>query len=338
MNHFDPEKKSDGKRQIASNYYPLIGPYDSGDRNVLEYHLLLMKLSGIDGVIVDWYGRTNYRDYGKLHHHTYLLLQQCERLKMKFVICYEDHTIPILVDGKRIKAADRVTHAISEIQWLEKYWFKSPAYVRLDNKPVLLSFGHDGLTDNEWKSCLDKLGFPVAYFSQDYRRQGAVGGFGWPAPKVGMQQVDRFLKESANWTQAIPAAFPRFNDIYQQAKVSQGFQKLADNTGETFRSTLDKALSSKPAIVQVATWNDWGEGTQIEPSREFGYRDLELVQSIRRKFIGQSFKFTAQDLRMPYAILKLRGESQTKTKHLDKLVEDIVAGKVKESRTKILAP
>src|SRR5205807_732935 len=47
---------ANGHRQIASNYYPLIGPYASSDPNLIEYHLLLMKLSGIDGVLVDWYG------------------------------------------------------------------------------------------------------------------------------------------------------------------------------------------------------------------------------------------------------------------------------------------
>jgi len=26
-------------------------------------------------------------------------------------------------------------------------------------------------------------------------------------------------------------------------------------------------------MVQIATWNDWGEGTGIEPTAEFGYRD-----------------------------------------------------------------
>ena len=33
------------------------------DPAVLEYHVLLMKLGGIDGVIVDWYGQDNYYDY-----------------------------------------------------------------------------------------------------------------------------------------------------------------------------------------------------------------------------------------------------------------------------------
>ena len=54
---------TNGQREIASWYYPLIGPYDSADPAVLEYHVLLMKLGGIDGVIADWYGNDNFNDY-----------------------------------------------------------------------------------------------------------------------------------------------------------------------------------------------------------------------------------------------------------------------------------
>lgn len=247
MDHFDPEKQIDGKREIASKYYPLNGPYDSSDPDVLEYHLLLMKLAGIDGVIVDWYGLTDFRDYAILHRNTTKLLEQCERLKMKFVICYEDQTIPALVEGKRIPAADRVTHAVKEINWLGKYWFKSGSYVKLDGKPVLLSFGHAGLTNDEWTQCLSRLASPVAYFSQDIRRDGAIGGFGWPSPKVGRQQVDRFLADAEHWPKANPAAFPRFDDIYKQAGVSEGYPQLADNDGRTLKETLKKGTQLKSA-------------------------------------------------------------------------------------------
>ncbi|RZK10353.1 MAG: hypothetical protein EOO46_11005, partial [Flavobacterium sp.] len=40
---------ANGKREIAAHYYPMIGPYHSGDKNVLENHLLMMKYSGVDG-------------------------------------------------------------------------------------------------------------------------------------------------------------------------------------------------------------------------------------------------------------------------------------------------
>src|SRR5438270_361527 len=106
MNHFDPEKVTDGKRSIASHYYPLIGPYDSGSPAVVEYHLLLMKLAGIDGVIADWYGRSNFLDYPIVHRHTAALFQQAEKLGMRTGICYEDQTIPKLVQGGKLPKSD----------------------------------------------------------------------------------------------------------------------------------------------------------------------------------------------------------------------------------------
>ena len=58
MNNCNPNTiLPNGQRQIASYYYPLIGTYDSSDPYVIEYQMLLMKLSGISGTTVDWYGQ-----------------------------------------------------------------------------------------------------------------------------------------------------------------------------------------------------------------------------------------------------------------------------------------
>ncbi len=43
-------------KNLYTRYAPLTGPYYSRDKAILEYQLLLMKYSGIDGVIADWYG------------------------------------------------------------------------------------------------------------------------------------------------------------------------------------------------------------------------------------------------------------------------------------------
>jgi len=44
MNSMNPENiLSNGQREIASHYYPLIGPYASNDPDVLEYHFNLME-------------------------------------------------------------------------------------------------------------------------------------------------------------------------------------------------------------------------------------------------------------------------------------------------------
>ena len=337
MNHFDPDKEVDGRRPIASHFYPLIGPYDSGDEDVLEYHLLLMKLAGIDGVIVDWYGLQKLYDYPILHRNTQRLVEQVERFGMKVVICYEDQTIPALAKAGKVKAEDRVAHAASEIDWLADNWFKLKSYVRLDGRPVLLSFGHAGLTNEEWSQCLAKIKSPVSYFSEHFRRDGAQGGFDWPIPKEGMQATERFQKSAKTWPHSIPVAFPRFVDIYSEAKLHDSYGRIEDKDGATFKVTLEQALTSKSRIIQLATWNDWGEGTNIEPSREFGYRDLEIVQDFRRQYVDKEFASKPTDLRLPIKLLQQRREASNpqRTTRLNKVVAFLAAGNVPAARSSL---
>jgi Glycosyltransferase WbsX len=335
MNAFDPEQVTDGKRAIASHYQPLIGPYDSSEVAVIEYHLLTMKLAGIDGVIVDWYGLTDFRDYAALHRNTTRTLETAERLKMKFVICYEDQTIPALVDGQRIKATDRVSHAANEIQWLSKYWFKSPSYVSLDGKPLLLSFGQSGLSDAEWSQCLEQAQTPVTYFSQHHRRTAAVGAFDWPVPSAALDAVERFQKDARSWPRSIPVAFPRFVDIYAEANLHASYGRFPDDHGKSFSRMLERALQSNAPIVQLATWNDWGEGTQIEPSLEFGYRDLETVQTLRRKYVNPKFTLQPPDLQLPHRLLVARRAATADQKRLDEIVDILVRGQILEARSAI---
>src|SRR5262249_20146922 len=88
MNHYRPDHTNGlGRREIASWYYPEIGPYDSADPVVLEYHVLLMKLAGIDGVIADWYGMDNFNDYTVIDQRTLALLRFAAQARLKFCLC-----------------------------------------------------------------------------------------------------------------------------------------------------------------------------------------------------------------------------------------------------------
>ncbi len=334
MNHFDPDREKDGRREIASHFYPLIGPYDSGDPWVIEYQLLTMKRAGIDGVIVDWYGLTDHRDYAILHRNTTRLLEQAERLNMKFLVCYEDQTIPALVEAGRLAASERAAHAATEIAWLGKYWFHSPSYVRLNDKPVLLSFGHAGLTDEEWSVCLRQAGVAVAYFSQHERRTAAIGGFDWPVPKDALASFRRFHAAMKSWQYAIPVVYPRFVDIYRQAGVGESYGHLEDDEGRSFRRMLERAIEARPPMIQLATWNDWGEGTVIEPSREFGYRDLEAIHRMVARptpaRVGEALY-----LRLPLRLLQARRDQAADPGILDAVAMQIATGSVTEAAGKL---
>jgi hypothetical protein len=306
MNTFNPYQIKDGRQDIASHYQPLIGAYDSGDPNVLEYHALLMRLAGIDGVIFDWYGRRPQYDYAAIHKNTQAFIDVAKQTQLLFAVCYEDQTLPILVERRRIKPDEKVEEARREIEWLHANWFTATNYLKLHGRPVLLSFGQNGLSDAQWSQVLTGAPGNPIYLSEHNRRTAAAGAFDWPIPQTGLSAQDAFFKAAVAWPAAIPVAFPRFNDIYAEANVHPGYGVIDDDNGRTFSDTLARALKSEWPVVQIATWNDWGEGTIIEPSVEFGYRDLEVIQALRRQFVEPAFKPTAADLRLPLRLYELR--------------------------------
>lgn len=341
MNRFNPDTTGGGgsddsvKRQIASHFYPLIGPYDSADPAVLECQLLQMKLAGIDGVIVDWYGLTDLHDYAVLHRSTEQLIVQAERLGMRFAICYEDSTVPALIKAGRLNEGQRIEHVAKEVAWLAKNWFNKKGYVHLGSKPVLLSFGQSGLNDSEWTACLGKITPSVAYFSEHQKRTSAMGAFDWPIPKEGVAGVARFEKNAKAWPESIAVVFPRFVDIYAQAGVHESWGRIEDQKGAVFRQTLQRAFDGPAKIIQIATWNDWGEGTQVEPSREFGCRDLEAIQLMRKSRTGGAFRIQSDDLRLPSELLSLRRRYQTdaSAKQLDQIASLLSRGEIELART-----
>jgi hypothetical protein len=208
--------------------------------------------------------------------------------------------------------------------------------VAVNGQPLLLSFGQTGLSDLEWTQCLGQLKTPVTYFSQHQRRTAAVGAFDWPVPKETLTAVARFQKESTKWQASLPVAFPRFVDIYAEAKVGASYGRFDDDGGLAFRTMLSQGLVSGAPCVQLATWNDWGEGTHIEPSVEFGYRDLETIHELcqTRSSIAKA------DLQLPRELLELRRARPSSSEHTKKLDEAallISAGQIAQARIVIKA-
>jgi len=324
MGTFDPEGKQGGPAKLASHYRPIIGPYDSGDPDVLEYHTLLMKLAGIDGVIIDWYGTVDYLDYALNHRNALALVDQAAKSGLEFAICYEDQTIPKLVDARRLDSSKRLEHARRELGWVRENWSAKTSYLKLGDRPVLLSFGHDGLSDAEWERVVGDGPNAFVYLSEHHRRKAAAGAFDWPSPRIGQIAHDEFNKRATQWPVGMAVAYPRFHDIYEEAKVHPSWGKIDDDHGKTFVDTLERALRSGLPLVQISTWNDWGEGTMIEPSVEFGYRDLEVVQRLRRELIDPKFAGNAEDLRLPLRLYQARKSAKvsvTSARDLDQVAQ-----------------
>ena len=319
MNHYATTTRNpDGTRPVASHYYPLTGPYDSMDEDVLAYQVLLMKLSGIDGAIVDWYGHFDRSDYRSSHVRTAALFQYIQEAGLQFAICYEDQTVGHLINDGRVVAQDAISRAQEDMLAMQTRWLQDDAYLRIDDQPVLLNFGPQYFRTNaQWIDIFSVLETPPMFFTLDSRiGSAAAGAYNWPPMHESYdgvlsmsaleRQLDDFYSRASYWDHFVASAYPGFHDIYAQASVGQSYGFLDAAGGDTFAYTLQQAFKHNPDIIQLATWNDYGEGTIIEPTVELGYLYLEMVQEARRQWIDPDFPFTADDLRIPLQIFELR--------------------------------
>ena len=315
MNHFDPERRVEGgRREVASHYYPLVGAYDSNDAHLLEYQVLLMKFAGLDGVIVDWYGVRDYFDYAELHRNTAHLIEYLQKADLRFALCYEDQSIKHMVAGGVLDADQAVGHGREVMGWLQENWFGLDAYVKVGRRPLLLVFGPQYFKGGEWPGLFEGLPQRPYFYSLNRAVPGAEGFFGWPpvhggrtvAPAAWGQYLDQVYAQGEDEYAVVGTVFPKFHDIYQQAGLHESYGYLDDGGGTVFEQTLQRAWESGARLIQLITWNDFGEGTVIEPTEEFGYRYLEALQRRRRQEMGAAFRFAPEDLRLPVRLYRLR--------------------------------
>ena len=315
MNHFDPERRdSGGRRLLASRFTPLIDAYDSSDPDALECQTLQMKIAGIDGVFIDWYGTKDHNDYAILNRNAQKMIDACSRAGLKFSIVMEDQVVPQLIKAGKSSADE---FAKASLDWLRSRWFTLPGYLKWNGKPVLLMFGPQYYKDPDLARLFDS---DQALITLLGKRGPAVGAFGWPEPQVGdlksRDHLRSFYDRSKQWPVSVAVAYPRFEDDYKAAAVGPGYGEI-------------EAAGSGSPFIQLATWNDWGEGTQIEPSVEFGYRDLETLQNLRRK-TDSRFPYRSSDLRLPAELYRLRKNGASRTK-LDQAAKDLLAGRCKQA-------
>ncbi len=314
MGRRDPGRSdASGRREIAAHDSPEIGPYDSSDPVVLEYHALLMKLAGIDGVVADWYGNEDFNDYAIIHRNTSALFDVLERFGLKFAVCYEDRAIKAMAEKAAMTPAQAVEHGRTHLRYCEANWFGRPGYATWEGKPLLMVFGPDHLAPAQWEEVFAGLRAQPAFFTLHERKAPAIGSFAWPPmwrskggvldPKDLDDYFDQFERRPGA---KVAGAWPGFHDYYQEAGVHPSFGRLDARDGETFRKTLGRAMASGSPYIQIATWNDFGEGTSIEPARGYGYRYLETIQEVRRRAEGDRFPYRPADLRLPLRIYGLR--------------------------------
>jgi hypothetical protein len=84
----------------------------------------------------------------------------------------------------------------------------------------------------------------------------------------------------------VPVLYPGFDAAYGNG--APGWAIASDlNGGNTLKATYDLSKGVGD-MVQIATWNDYTEGTMVEPSNERGYASLTTLQKLLGVSYGQA--------------------------------------------------
>ena len=314
---------STGKRQIASHFYPLIGPYASSDPDVIEYHLLLMKLSGIDGVLVDWYGTAGSNgDINSLLRNSNALIDRTDETGLKFGLILEDRFTGSVANGQ------------TNLTYARNNYFNRPEYIRYNNAPLLGVFGPITFNQpSQWTSILGAAGQDVEFLSlwdNDNAGANADGQYVWIYQAKGTtdyySRLEGYYRDRAPGKKTVMGvAYPGFYDFYAEGENNgTSYFYIPHNNGQTLDQTLGLVDRYRASIdlLQLATFNDYGEGTIFEPTQETGFSYLARVQ----RYTGVSY--TEADLRQVLRLYNLRKRfagSATKQNQLNQAFNAFVA-------------
>lgn len=117
-------------------------------------------------------------------------------------------------------------------------------------------------------------------------------------------------------------------DVLEQQGWGNGYIDYNSNNGKLFEETLERSKFNDVDAIQVITWNDFGEGTIIEPTIEFGYKRLEQLQV----FLGVNY--SSNELSLAVKLYKKRKEHKGKdleNKKLDQVFNYLISLKIKEA-------
>jgi PKD repeat protein len=253
-NHLDIGYRSDDPAQVA--------------RQVTD-----MLSRGIDGAIVDWYGP----DYPFENTATRLLLEEIETRAEAFEFA-------ITLDGGSLNSCANTTgcdvtqRTIDHLNYANTTFQGSPHYMRLAGRPVAFFFGVDGLPIDWTRVRAGVKGNPLFIFryTGGFSKSYSDGAYSWVGinstnpDNEGLGYLDNFYWTAKKYPAkyVFGSAYPGFNNSL--APWRKGTPKIVNqHCGQTWLNTFARAgrhysADAQLPAMQIVTWNDYEEGTEIE--------------------------------------------------------------------------
>lgn len=257
---------------VGADLYPTLGAYDSGDIAVLDQHMEWVLQAGAGVIVYSWWGQGSYEDD---------LVDGVLEAANRFGVKVAWHLEPY--------SGRSAASTVDDIEYINAQYGDHPAYYRSaehGDKGAFYVFSSLSIPDADW-AALDALTgnnivlaqttdtSRIDHFSGLYTYDAIAG-----ATAPGWEGAGEYAE--ANGLIWAPSVGPGYID--DRAVPGNTTPTLGRDDGATYdlewSNALDPTTGGVPTWVSVTSFNEWHEGTTLEPASSsppcgFGYQTYD---------------------------------------------------------------
>ena len=265
-------KNYPGSDDVAANFYPGLGCYSSNSDQDLDAHMLMLRRAKAGVICTSWWGKDTYTDKAVPR-----LLEAAARYNIK--VCFHIEPFP----GRNAQ-----TTRESIVYIIDKYGSHSAfyRYGKEKSRPMFYIYDSYLTPAKQWKTILSPDGLQTirntkydsvviglwvkeneqafmtesqfdgfyTYFATDGFTYGSTIG-NWPGLAEWAQQNDKLF---------IPSVGPGYVDL--RIRPWNNVNTRDRQNGAYYDREFAAAIAAAPPIISITSFNEWHEGTQIEPA------------------------------------------------------------------------
>ena len=257
-----------GGDDLAANFYPQLGCYSSTNPAVIKTQMQQIHDAGIRAVAISWWGKEHFTNKS-----VYTLLDTAQSYGLKIIF----HLEPFYKTVEEFRV---------QLVYISENYNQHPAIYRFNGLPFYYLYNSFKLDHHEWFSMLNpesdstirntpldgvfislwttqfdgeftvKSGFDgfYTYFASD--------GFAYGSTTENWPHISQFAQK--NNLIYIPCVGPGYLDT--RVRPWNEKNTKSREQGNYYEEMMKKAAATKPDFVGITSFNEWFEGTQIEPA------------------------------------------------------------------------
>ena len=226
---------------IGSTYYPSRGPYSSGDATLLRSHMREIAETGIDTVVVSWWGPGSTED---------------RRLRPVAAAARSAGLrVALHVEPWNGRTPSNVVDALRGLRGLgirDVYVYDSTVH-----------------PDDAWRTALARLPRGMRVFAHtSLAGKARKGGF------QGLYTYDVLVNDGRSFRRMCNSArrlglacAPSVGPGFDSFRATGEMRIRPRSDGRWYDHMWSAAVRAAPDVVTITSYNEWHEGTQIEPAR-----------------------------------------------------------------------